>query len=147
MAEYLIDSSVWIPTLRNDGPKSLKLRVRDWVMENRVAITSIVKVELISGAANDQDLEFLQDQLRGLSSILLSEDQFEEAGRTGFELRKQGITVPAADLIIAMAASVGGLTLVHADKHFEVIRTVLPIKSLSFLDEISAWRKVRTRRK
>lgn len=147
MLEYLIDSSLWIPTLRNDGPKNLKLRVRDWVLEDRVAITSIVKVELISGATSDQDLASLLDQLRGLSSILLSEDQFEEAGRIGFELKKRGMTVPAADLIIAMAASVGGLTLVHADKHFEDIRMVLPIKSLSCLDEISAWRKARAKKK
>jgi len=46
---------------------------------------------------------------------------WEEGYRMGFKLRKAGIIVPLADILIASVAIRHGSPLLHRDKHFSLI--------------------------
>ncbi len=53
----------------------------------------------------------------------------------GYTLRRQGMTVPLPDLLIAQAAIDGDLVLWHVDVHFEQMRRHGFLQTLSFLPE------------
>ncbi len=136
---YLIDTSVWIPALRKDGPPSIQEEVRKWIRDNVVSTNGVVQIELMGGCRTDEELTALQESLSGLHSITIAEEHFADAGLTHFKLRRQGITVAVTDLLIATSARSADHTLVHADSDFEAIRSVFPVTTISKVEEIKAW--------
>ena len=140
---YLIDSSVWIPALRKDGPPSIQEEIRKWIKDNVVSTNGIVRIELMGGCRTDEQLTALQERLRGLYSITIAEEHFAEAGVMHFKLRRQGITVAVTDLLIAASARSADHTLVHADSDFETIRSVFPMTTINKVQEINTWATAR----
>ena len=130
---YLIDTSAWILTLRKGTSKKLQSEVREWIENNEVATSGIIRIELFQGCRNDRELSQLSDGMEGLVSIGLDDEQFTELAKRGFELRRSGVTVPVTDLIIAMQAKVANAILVHADWHFENIKAVFGIQTLNYV--------------
>ena len=51
----------------------------------------------------------------------------------GFQLRRQGVSVPFTDLLIAAVAVKGALVLLHRDRHFDRIAAQLPVQVESHL--------------
>lgn len=137
---YLIDTSVWIPALRKDGPKAIQERITRLVSNNEATITGVIKIELLSGCRTEQEAKKLSERLKGIASISLREEDFEQAAEAAFRLRRSGETTPVPDLLIALAASVSGNTLVHADSDFERIATVLPFQRMNLVEEVDEWR-------
>lgn len=138
---YLIDTSVWIPTLRKDGIRTIQETVLQMIQDNEVATTAIIKVELLSGC-RESELAGLQNYLKGLRLISLSEEQFDQAGMLGYKLKRKGVTIGAPDLIVAVASLISGSTLVHADSDFEQIAMVSPeLKTVNYVKQVRAWQK------
>ncbi len=71
---YLIDTSVWIPALRKDGPPSIQEQIRKWVRENVASTNGVVRIELMGGCRTDEELSALQERLSGLQSITIDRD-------------------------------------------------------------------------
>jgi predicted nucleic acid-binding protein len=116
----LIDTSVWIQALRKDPPQPLADLVRRAILEGRTATTGMVMLELLSGARTGRHYQELTDELRALR-YLSAEGAWPEACRLSFRLRRHGVTVPSADILIAAVAVVHGCVLLHADDHFPLI--------------------------
>lgn len=138
---YLIDTSVWIPTLRKDGIRTIQETVSQMIQENEAATTAIIKVELLSGC-RESELAALQNYVKGLRLVSLTEEQYDQAGMLGYKLKRKGVTIGAPDLIIAVASLTSGSTLVHADSDFEQIATVSPeLKRINYAKQVHAWQK------
>lgn len=119
-ALVLIDTSVWIEVLRKEPPQALADGVRRAILERRVATTGMVMLELLSGTRTERDYRELSQDLRALH-YLSTEEAWPEAWQLSFRLRRHGVTVPSADVLIAAVAVAHLCLLLHADEHFTTI--------------------------
>lgn len=130
---FLLDTSAWIMVLRKNSLEELKNRVDHLLRENAVAVIPIVKVELLGGVKNDAEFERLGRRLDSLVCLNMDNDVWDKAARTAYELRKKGLTVPYTDIIIAAAAIYHKATLLHIDRHFDMIAKQVPLNVESFV--------------
>jgi len=128
----LIDTSVWIQALRKSAPPAMKDEVARLLAENRVAISPMIRLELLGGTRSAGEFDRLKGRLSALHELPADEANWDLATRLSFELRQQGKVVPYIDVLIAAAAMVGGCLLLHADRHFDLMAEVtdLNVRSL-----------------
>ncbi len=117
----LIDTSLWVAFFRPGCPPPLLKRVRDCLSEERVVGIAPVWLELLRGAGDESFYTTLRDFLRGVPLLPLDEAFWEGAYRLGFTLRREGLTVPSMDIVIAAAAIRFQVPLWHQDRHFDLI--------------------------
>ncbi|MCX5866056.1 MAG: PIN domain-containing protein [Proteobacteria bacterium] len=129
----LVDTSVWIFLLRKSPPESLVAEIEPYLQEDRIAVSDLIKLELLGGITNEMDFLRLKTRLDDLHQVEISKTVWEEAITLAFRLRGKGLTVPNADIIIASAAISAGALLLHADRHFDLIakHSGLKVKNLS----------------
>ena len=119
---YLVDSSIWLEVLaRGRQTPELRRRVDQLLEQDRVATTGMVRLEVLGGAGSEQEYERLKGLLLALHQLPVVEESWSDAARLGFRLRRQGVTVPFTDLLIATIAMQAGAVLLHRDRHFDVI--------------------------
>ena len=63
----------------------------------------------------------LEEMEAGIPSLGIDEAIWSEAIALASDARKQGITAPATDLLIASCARHHGVRLLHCDRHFDAI--------------------------
>ena len=131
----LLDSSVWICYLRPHGWEEIKAAVRQAFVAERVYTCWVVKAEILIGARDEPGFAQLSEALRVLPEIPVTDRVWEAAARLGYTLRRQRVTIPPPDLMIAQAAITGDLVLCHVDDHFEHLRRDSPLQTRSFLSE------------
>ena len=129
----LVDSSIWIRTQlpRSAGPFLNYLdqaRRRD-----QIVTTGMIRLEVLVGMPTWEDLASLVDDFDSLPEVAPGRDTWTEAGRIGMRLHKRGIHLGSADLLIAAIALEHGLTLVHADRDFELLARHERIKAVSLV--------------
>jgi hypothetical protein len=95
-------------------------------------------VELLSGAKDERQYAELRDDFSVLPLLEIDAVTWEAAGRSAFELRRKGITVPVPDLLIATVACQHAATLLHADKHFDLIAPHLGLTVESLVHVVQA---------
>lgn len=135
---YLIDTSVWIPALRRNGPQSVRSRVDQLIAENQTCMNGIVRAELLQGCSNDEEYKKTLLNLEALH--FLDSSNWTRVGEVAYRLRKRGIAVPLTDIIIAVDAETAKCVLLHADAHFDVISRVIGLHVESMLVHVSKWR-------
>jgi predicted nucleic acid-binding protein len=128
----LIDTSVWILALRKSPPPAVKDEVAHLLAENRAAIVPLIRLELLGGTKSLNEFNRLNDRLSALHQISADEANWETAIQLAFKLRQRGKIIPYTDIIIASAAIINNCTLLHCDKHFDLMaeNTDLKVKSL-----------------
>lgn len=131
----LLDTSAWIGYLRPHGWEDLKAAVQQAFRADPVYTCWVVNAELLIGARDEPSFAQLFDTLRVLPEIALIPQLWEAVARLGYALRRQGVTVPLPDLVIAQAAIAGDLVLWHVDEHFEHVRRLTPLQTRSFVPE------------
>ena len=123
----LIDSSVWISYLIGQKEALARL-VKRLLLSHRVAINAIIRVELLTGARDEAQYAELEDSLKGLHFLDLTDAVWRRAERLRFELRQEGYLVPLPDVLIACCALVYNCELLHADRHFDRIAHSAAVK-------------------
>ena len=128
----LIDTSVWILALRKSPPPAVKDEVAHLLAENRVAIVPLICLELLGGTKSLNEFNRLKNRLSALHQIPADEANWETAIQLAFNLRQRGKIIPYTDIIIASAAIINNCTLLHCDRHFDLMaeNTDLKVKSL-----------------
>jgi len=88
--------------------------------EDRVVLSGVVEMELYQGLReNERDL--LEAQFTALKFFETSREDFRRAGHLLGDLRRQGITIPSPDALIAALCLRHDVTLRENDAHFEHI--------------------------
>ncbi len=135
MTNILFDSSVWICYLRPKGCAYLKAAVQLAFGEEHVHTCPVVKAEVLIGTRDEAGFSRLVGSFRALPDVTITDHAWEAATRLGYTLRRQGVTIPLTDLVIAQAAIENELVLWHVDDHFERIRVSSSLQTRSFLPQ------------
>ncbi len=117
----LVDTSVWIDVFHKSCDEKLKTSMETLLLEQKVATTALIKLELLSGALNQGEFNHLKEELDALRELQFTAEIWESASQTGFLLRRKGITIPHADLLLASTCHFYQCPLWHQDKHFDLI--------------------------
>ena len=74
-------------------------------------------------------------RMEALEMLPVNEAVWESAYRAGYDLRRKGITVPTIDILILSIAKVHRCSILHHDKHFNLVAKHLGVIALDFIDE------------
>lgn len=117
----LVDTSAWIETLRTQGDPELRALVAKAVDDGVVVFCDLVLLELWNGAQGEPEKRLLRDLEQLVRCVETSEPVWKRARELAELCRSSGLTVPAADLIVAACADFHGLDLLHKDDHLHQI--------------------------
>ena len=117
----LVDTSVII-----DFWKRPTKALREVFEENEIFISGVTKSELLYGARSNNDFQKIINSLAVFQAVSISDDTWNNLGKNLFTLKKRGITVPFQDALIATIAIDSELELWTYDKHFSMIKNILP---------------------
>jgi len=134
-AKLLVDTSAWIVSFRKSGHEQMKKTLLEALDTLSVATTDIVILELLQGCRNRNEYDAMHARLTALETIPINEAVWDLSSTTGYELRREGITVPTLDIIIAAAAKIHDCSLLHHDRHFRTISKHLHINAVDYIDD------------
>ncbi|HEY6322910.1 MAG TPA: PIN domain-containing protein [Thermoanaerobaculia bacterium] len=117
----LVDTSAWIETLWASGDQAVRSRVSTLTADDRVVLCDQVRLELWNGAAGAEQRRLLRNLEEHLGTVPTTPEVWALARDIARSLRDRGVTVPAADVLIAACARHHGLGLIHRDAHFDLI--------------------------
>jgi hypothetical protein len=123
MNKVIVDTSIWIQFFNFPQSKEKK-EVDKLLNDNRVALVGVIVSELLQGSRSQEDFEKIEDKINALPYVKVSKNTWMEVGRTSFKLRKQGITLPLTDILIATLAKESGGEIYTLDPHFKKIPQV-----------------------
>jgi predicted nucleic acid-binding protein len=128
----LVDTSAWIEALRPSGNSQVRDRVATVVAAGGAVTTQLVVMEILIGARTEEQYQELQEDFSALRRVAIDSSTWVQATRMGFDLRRAGLSIPATDLLIAAVALANDATVLHADRHFDLIasRSSLKVESL-----------------
>jgi len=130
MAKVIIDTSVWIESFKTSADHSLHRLVKDLILSESVLLPGIIKTELLRGAKNNKEFTQLSQLLKGLSYLAVHEDFWQRLSEFSFQLFRKGIAVPLADTFIALLCIENQASILHRDKHFDMIAQKTKLKIL-----------------
>ncbi|OGF65830.1 MAG: hypothetical protein A2Y62_19155 [Candidatus Fischerbacteria bacterium RBG_13_37_8] len=133
MNNYFVDSTIWVDFFRG-RKSSVKELVMPLIEEDKIYYNGIVLSELLIGAINESEFDFLKDNFQGLHYLETDYEIFEKASLMGYKMRKKGMLIPLSDLLIALHCRQTNLTLITMDKHFKIINNEFPF-SLYFINQ------------
>lgn len=131
--QVLIDTSAWILALRPDGSAAARDEVERLLASSRAATTGVIILELLSGTRSEHEYRELKEELAVLPQLELRPALWARAFRLGYQLRRAGLTLPTVDVLIAALALEYDCSLLHADRHFELLAQHHALRTKSLL--------------
>jgi hypothetical protein len=122
----LVDTTIWV--LYFKGEKGLKEKIKSLILEERAMTCEIVTLEVLRGARSEREYNQLYADFTALPILKLNDTIWEKSYEVGFKLKKAGINVPLADILIATTASHCNCLLLHRDKHFPLVKRVMNLR-------------------
>ena len=135
-SRFLIDTSAWIGALRKDGHPQVKARVADLLEHQEVYTCGMIKLALLGGTRSEEEFSRLRARLSAFASIPSDEDLWEAASKMAFRLRRTGLTIPATDVLIAESARRAEATLLHVDRHFDLLAPHIDLQVESLVEMV-----------
>lgn len=80
---------------------------------------------LWAGIGGDAERKWLSEMEQSVETVPTDDSVWAEARRLAQEARRQGLTLPATDLLVAACARVHGLDIQHRDSHFDRLAAVV----------------------
>jgi len=129
----LIDTSAWLFALKKDFHPVIKERIGRLLVEGDVAICGMIALELLGGIKSEKEYLRLKIRLDSLFYIESDKLLWDHSSKLAFDLKRKGMSVPYADIVIAASALKERAVLVHADSHFDSIAHHTDLKVESFV--------------
>ncbi len=118
----LVDSSAWIDFLRDTGSPAGEQLAQLLSIDESVAITAAIEMEILAGARDEVHLLNLRRLLARATLIETMPSDFSDAAMIYRTCRREGRTVRRMiDCLIAAAGRRLDLPLLHADSDFDTI--------------------------
>lgn len=130
MDKVIIDSSAWIESFRPQSDKLFRDLVKDLILKGRILVPGIIKTEILKGTKNKKEYDRLSDLLKGLDYLPVADEFWEKLSKFSYDLYRKGITVPLVDTYIALLCIENHASIIHCDKHFDLIAQKSPLKVL-----------------
>ncbi len=126
---FLIDTSAWIDYLRKRRTQPALWLEEILERGYPFGITSVIYQEILQGADSEASFERLDEYLSTQVFYQPRDavDSYAEAARLYFRCRRVGITLRSTiDCLIAQVAIEHDLLLVHGDRDFDFLASVVP---------------------
>jgi predicted nucleic acid-binding protein len=134
---YLIDTSVWIFALSRRRQETVRRRVDSLLQSDSVATCGLVELELLGGVGREEEFTRLRRRLQGVRRLDTLEVDWQRGAEIASALRRQGLTVPPTDALLAAIALRVGVVLLHADRDFDVIAQHQPLQVESLVEQVA----------
>lgn len=124
----LVDTSVLIDYFKNSGNQKTELFQRILDRKLPFGITELIYLELLQRAKNNRELNLLKEYLKTMFFYTPTKGltSYEEAAQMYSACRNAGVTVRSTiDVLIAQISIENGLYLLHNDKDFDTIASVI----------------------
>jgi len=128
--KIIIDTSVWIESFRPGSGKSFQRLVKDLIVQNLVLMPGIIRTELLRGTKTKREYNQLNQMLKGLAYLAVRDDFWERLSEFSFQLFRKGVVVPLTDTYIALLCIENQASVLHRDKHFDMIANKTKLKIL-----------------
>ena len=126
---FLVDTSVWIDYLRGNSTASVA-KLQDILDEGQpFGITSLILQEILQGTDSEASFARLETYLRTQIFFHPSDplSTHVEAARIYARCRRAGVTIRSTiDCLVAQTAIEHGLFLLHSDRDFDRIASLVP---------------------
>jgi len=132
---FLVDTSAWILALRKNFLPVVKDRIEHLLKENAIVTIGLVKLELLGGTKTENEFQRLKTRLDALDIVECDSPLWQEAAGLAFRLRREGLTIPYTDILIAAGALKIQATVIHADAHFDLLHKAAGLKVESFVED------------
>ncbi len=110
----LIDKSAYVRGAVDDAPDA------------DLCLCAVSRLELLFSARSPADYEALEQDLSLFRELRMDAETFATAGAAQSELARQGAhRVPIPDLLIAACAQQHAADVLHVDRHFDLLSSVL----------------------
>ena len=129
----VVDSSAFIEYYRRTGLPDVQGAVAAAMAADQVAVNGIIQVEICAFASGNSDRVQLESDFQAFHWLELQRRDFEVATELGFVLRRQGLTIPTTDLVIAASAIRADAHLLHHDSHFDQVAQHSQLQVRSFV--------------
>jgi predicted nucleic acid-binding protein len=132
----LIDTSAWLFALKKDFHPVIKGRIEQLLVESDIAICGMIALELLGGTKSEKEYLRLKSRLDSLFYVESDKLLWDLASRLAFDLKRKGLSIPYAHIVIAASALKEEAVLIHADAHFDSIAHHTDLKIESFVSLI-----------
>jgi predicted nucleic acid-binding protein len=116
----LVDSSVWIESLRRDGRLEVKLALENLLEEYAASLCGPVKLEVLGGA-RPQDRKALETHFSCIPHFPMTDAAWDSAKNLAWRMRDKGCPAPWNDILIASLSVQADCRIYTIDKHFELM--------------------------
>jgi predicted nucleic acid-binding protein len=117
----LPDTCAWIDFFRGADSEPARLLEQALRGSDTVCVCGPILFELVQGVPSAKEETAILNALEGLVVLEVTDTLWIGAGRLAAKLKKQGITLPHSDILIAAVALENDLTLLTRDRHFSRI--------------------------
>lgn len=114
----LVDSSVWIESLRRNGRIEVKLALEGLLGEYEAAWCGPVKLEVLGGARIEERVT-LESYFQCIPYVLMKDAAWDAAKKIAWRLRKRGCNPPWNDVLIATLSVLAECRVFSVDNHFQ----------------------------
>lgn len=115
----IVDTSVWIEYFKE--ATDIVPIVDEGLLAGTVFMVGPVLTELLQGVKTNKELEKLEGCIDAVPFFECRYTDWHLAGVLSFKLRKEGVTIPLTDLIIAALSINNGASVHTFDHHFKLI--------------------------
>jgi predicted nucleic acid-binding protein len=129
---FLVDTSIWIHALRPGGAGAVQARLRPLIIAGEVRVTEWIILELMTGLRRTDSQASVLRWFEPIDRLGGGSIEWEAVWENAARLRHRGVSVTAADCLIASVALLHDATLLHCDADFEAMKPALPLKTLDW---------------
>ena len=129
--KVIVDTSVWSLALR----RRTVVRTPEvdalvhLVQQGQVVLLGPVRQEVLSGIKHREQFERLRERLAAFSDLELTTRDFETAAELCNLCITKGVQAAHTDFLIAAAAVIRGYAVLSADRDFENIARIIPVRT------------------
>jgi predicted nucleic acid-binding protein len=127
----LVDSSVWIDLLNNIATEPVR-RLRELLPTTPLLIGDLILCEVLQGFRSEAQARLVERSLGRFEAVsLIDPDLAVKAAANYRFLRRRGITIrKTIDLVIGTFCIERGHTLLHSDRDFAPMESLLDLQTL-----------------
>lgn len=118
--KVLPDTCAWIDFF-NARSTPLSDALEEALRSGAICTCGIVKYELVQGLKSKEEEQVLFEALQAVEHLEMTGSLWIRAGQLAGGLRKQGITIPLSDILIATLALECKASVLTIDRHFSLI--------------------------
>ena len=120
MKAVLVDTSAWIDFLRGRTTGYANATALA-VERDEARICGVVRAELLQGVKGEKEKAQLSIIFQTIQSMEANETDWDRAGDLSRSARLNGHAVPLTDALISAIAQRNKMSVLSADKHFDVL--------------------------